>query len=164
MKNDELIHTCIDRYYDDVLNYMFLQTQSYHDARDLTQETYYQILKSSDSFNHHSSLKTWVFRIAKNVVYQSLRKKYKLKKIVSKTKDQFKLESRKHFVENKDVFLLLNHLPKEDQQLLILKYYLGFSYREIGEITGLSESNIGVKLNRLIKKLNDEHQRGDTRE
>lgn len=48
---------------------------------------------------------------------------------------------------------LLSELEEKDRRLILLKYVEGRSYREIGEATGLSVSNVGYRLHHLLKGL-----------
>lgn len=48
---------------------------------------------------------------------------------------------------------MMNDLSDSDRELIDLKYYQGMKYREISERTGLSVSNVGFRLHRLLKEL-----------
>ncbi len=48
---------------------------------------------------------------------------------------------------------LLNRLPEKDRKLIQLKYFEGLKYRDISERTGLTISNVGFRLNQVLKKL-----------
>ena len=60
------------------------------------------------------------------------------------------------FDENEQKALIdkaLNHIPEEDNLLITLFYKEDHSVEEISEITGLTESNVKVRLHRIRKKL-----------
>ncbi len=52
----------------------------------------------------------------------------------------------------------LASLPEADRELISLKFGAELNNREIARLTGLSESNVGTKLCRLVKKLRDRFQ------
>jgi RNA polymerase sigma-70 factor (ECF subfamily) len=53
----------------------------------------------------------------------------------------------------------LRTLPKIDRDIIFLKFYDEMSYAEIGRITGLMESNVGARLSRALRRLEDELSR-----
>lgn len=154
MNQKQLLKACLDDFYDQILNYMYLQTGSTEDAHDLTQDVFLRLVKSIDQFQGDASIRTFVFSIARHVFSDNLRKKYRMKKLLEKLKGNVKVTNQTFDqIENYETFLLLEECTPEEKQLLILKHYLGFNYEEISEITSLSASNVGVKLSRLKKSL-----------
>ena len=127
--------------------------------RDLFQEVIFQIWKSLPNFKGNSSIDTWVYRIALNVC---LRSKMKLDRSnqktarldaihytpVAETIDPFEEEKFKYLKE------CIATLNESDSSIIVL-YLDELSYKEIAEITGLSENHIAVKMKRIRKKLFD---------
>tara|TARA_R110002050_G_scaffold266416_3_gene407848 strand:- start:4136 stop:4639 length:504 start_codon:yes stop_codon:yes gene_type:complete len=129
------------------------------EPQDLFQEVIFQIWKSLPSFAAKSSIDTWVYRIALNV---SLRSKMKLEKSNTQT-TTFEAISIKHLEaedssleEEKFRFLkeCIAQLNASDTSLIVL-YLDELSYKQIAEITGLSENNIAVKMKRIRQRLFD---------
>lgn len=127
------------------------------EPEDLFQEVVFQIWKSLPNFKEKSSVDTWVYRIALNVC---LRTKMKLDKNNEKTT---RLDAI-HFTpvtENVDSFEeeKFNYLKEciatlnEGDTSIIVLYLDELSYKEIAEITGVSENNVAVKMKRIRKKL-----------
>jgi RNA polymerase sigma-70 factor (ECF subfamily) len=56
---------------------------------------------------------------------------------------------------------LLRRLPEEDRTLVALKYGAELTNREIARLTGLSESNVGTRLYRLVGRLRQEWRKND---
>jgi len=129
---------------------------NHHDSEDLFQEIVLQLWKSYPTFNHESRITTWMYRVALNTAISSLRKG-------KRTLGNQQLSSlHDNLQENKDIridiqydhalqqaILALNRFDKA----LVLLYLDENSYLEMSEIMGISESNIGVKINRIKKKL-----------
>jgi RNA polymerase sigma-70 factor (ECF subfamily) len=66
-------------YQKDVYRFLLKLTGYQHGlAEELTQETFYQAITSFSKFKGHCQVKTWLYQIAKNVLYQYLRKKKRM--------------------------------------------------------------------------------------
>ncbi len=127
------------------------------EPEDLFQEVVFQIWKSLPTFKGKSSMDTWVYRIALNVC---LRSKMKLDKNNQKTTRFDAIHFRQAtetidpFEEEKFKYLkeCIATLNESDTSIIVL-YLDEISYKEIAEITGLSENHIAVKMKRIRKKL-----------
>lgn len=126
------------------------------DRKDLFQEIVIQVWKSLDSFRDESSLSTWMYRVALNTAITHFKKDKRSVKSVSITgidipdlEDSIEKEEA-----SRELFKAIEHLDKIDKSIILL-YLEEKSYEEISEITGLSKSNVGVKLNRIKTKLSN---------
>jgi len=130
-------------------------TDGKDDREDLVQEIIYSLWKSFDTFKHHSSLNTWMYRIAMNVAIFHLKKsKAKVATIPIDVQVLNFPETGFDDVEEK-LHKLQQHI--KDLNLLdkgILMLYLeSKSHEEIAEIVGISKTNVGTKLSRIKDKL-----------
>jgi RNA polymerase sigma factor (sigma-70 family) len=125
------------------------------DRNDLTQEIIYQFWKSFDNFSQKSSLTTWIYRLAMNVAIYHL--KIGKRKIQAVPLDEqiiafYEVDNE----ENEEKWLLLkrhiDNLNLLDKGIVVL-YLDNKSYEEIGQIVGISTSNVGTKLSRIKDKL-----------
>lgn len=129
------------------------------EPQDLFQEVVYQIWKSFSNFKGQSAVSTWVYRIALNVC---LRSKLKLEKERLKTVRydaiQFMIPEAPTHQQDDEKYRLLKNciqtLNDIDTSIVIL-YLDEVSYKEMANITGLSENHIAVKMKRIRKKLLD---------
>jgi RNA polymerase sigma-70 factor (ECF subfamily) len=127
------------------------------EPQDLFQEVVFQVWKSLPNFKEKSSIDTWVYRITLNVC---LRSKMKLDKTNQKTirfdAIQFipVTETINPLDEEKFKYLkeCIETLNESDTSIIVLSLD-ELSYKEIAEITGLSENHIAVKMKRIRKKL-----------
>jgi RNA polymerase sigma-70 factor (ECF subfamily) len=125
------------------------------DQEDLFQEIAYQLWKSYPSFKGESKISTWIYRIALNTAIAIYRKP----KLSIEFYDDFPESIHPSWAqkgsENEErLFWALRKL--NDSEKAIISLYLDeFSYREIAEITGLNENNVGVRLNRIKNKLKE---------
>lgn len=111
-------------------------------AEELTQETFYQAMKSLNSFKKESSVETWLISIAKNVWYQYLKKKKQYISIddidiVSDENIEKKLV-RKY--ERESLMTSIHTLQDPYKEIIYLRLYANLSYKEIGRIFNKSET------------------------
>jgi len=125
------------------------------DRKDLFQEIVLQVWKSLGSFRRESSLSTWMYRIALNTAITHFKKEQRTlnQQLSLQNFDIPVLDDDEGKEEQlKLLFSAIQDLDKIDKSIILL-YLDEKSYEEISEITGLSKSNVGVKLNRIKAKL-----------
>jgi len=126
------------------------------DKDDLKQEIILQLWKSYPRFQGKSKFSTWMYRIAFNTAITNIRKSKRHPIIEA-------LSGTEHNVsEKEDIDYFngeINHLYKaigklkDVEKAIVMLYLEERSYKEIGEIVGISEKNVSVKLVRLKEKL-----------
>ncbi|GAB3950518.1 RNA polymerase sigma factor [Spirosoma harenae] len=125
------------------------------DQDDLFQEIIIQVWYSIPSFRQQSSDTTWIYSIALNTAIKWVNKERKhtqanqsldhLQSILSESVSQ--LDDRLTWLYEE-----IHKLDEIDRSLCLLLLD-GFSYKEMATILGISESNVGVKINRIKKQL-----------
>lgn len=122
------------------------------DREDLYQDILVQLWKAYPRFNQQSKISTWIYRIAFNTAVSRFRK---YKNTPSKEPISEQLPDAVPSTKPEDVQqleLAINELNELEKAITLL-YMDGCKYREIGEIIGISETNVGFKINRIKKKL-----------
>jgi RNA polymerase sigma factor (sigma-70 family) len=128
------------------------------DKKDLFQEALINIWQSMPSFQAKSSVSTWMFRITLNVCMRlqtkQAKEKDRFRKMDSITFENIRVEET-HDEEYEKLIKLRNCIKKlNDADKAITTLFLEeLSYKEISEITGLTENNVAVKLKRIKMKL-----------
>jgi RNA polymerase sigma-70 factor (ECF subfamily) len=126
------------------------------DRADLFQEIVLQLWKSYGSFQGRSKISTWMYRIALNTAITSFRKQKKNKVQQQLSLQEFQIPDiypDEDFEEKlAALYQAIRQLSKVERAVIML-YLEDKSYQEMAEILGISESNVGVKLNRVKKKL-----------
>lgn len=120
-------------------------------AQDLAQETFIIVWQQLPKFRNESSIGTWIFRIASNNCLRQIEKE----KRFSKTDLPINLEEKKQESMEPQIQLLyqfISELPETDRIIISLELE-EVKQAEIAQITGLSESNIRVKIHRIKEKL-----------
>jgi RNA polymerase sigma factor (sigma-70 family) len=121
------------------------------DREDLFQEIIFQLWRSVPSFQGKSKFSSWMYRIALNTAILSFRKKRPDIRYTDRLPDNPE-EPREPDEQQEQLLHALKQLNNGDKALITL-YLEDLSYKEISEITGITENNVGVKLNRIKNKI-----------
>jgi RNA polymerase sigma-70 factor, ECF subfamily len=128
------------------------------DSEDLFQEIVLQLWRSYPAFRGDAKLSTWIYRIGLNMAITRLREQLRkpVTLPISMEHQNFtEMSSQRMDVEyGTELLAAIDTLNKFDKALLLL-YLDEKSYKEIAEIIGLSESNVGVKINRIKRRLKE---------
>ncbi len=121
---------------------------------DLYQEVVCNLWSAFPKFRNECSFSTWIYRIALNTCITGMRKEIRRpKNIVPAATLAESLPEPENMEENiREMYRLINQL-KTLEKAVVLLYLEEKSYQEIAEITGLTVSNVAVKLNRSKEKL-----------
>ncbi|MBQ3895153.1 MAG: sigma-70 family RNA polymerase sigma factor [Clostridia bacterium] len=140
-----------------VYKYLLTRTRSPDLAEELTQETFYQAIRSSARFDGSSSVMTWLCAIAKRVHLAYLRKHPKLEDIDAIDLADGAADEKTLGAESRlSLMKALHGLPEPMRETVYLRALGGFSFREIGGILGMSENAARVTYFRGRQKLRKE--------
>jgi RNA polymerase sigma-70 factor, ECF subfamily len=121
---------------------------------DLFQEIIIQVWNSIPAFRKESAVTTWIYRVALNTAIKWMKKE-------KQHPDASPIDSIHHLLlENKNetderliwLYEEIARLDAVDRSVTLLMLD-GFSYKEMASILGITESNVGVKINRIKKLL-----------
>ena len=136
------------------------------DAEEIAQDTFLKAYQSLKSFEKKSKFSTWLYRIAYNASISKTRKK-KMEVVpmddhVIYNYSTDEIASNVNCLDENDQLRLIektmNSLPEEDYMLINLFYKAENSIEDISNITGLTQSNVKVRLHRIRKKMYDQIQ------
>ena len=126
------------------------------DRDDLAQEILYNLWKAYSTYTPDYKLSTWIYRVAMNVAISYYRKEKRALQFhpYSETIMEFEMDDNPNDHEEKVEMLyqFIHELKEVDKSVLIL-YLEDKSHREIAEIIGISETNVGTKINRIKERL-----------
>ncbi len=145
------IEVLINRHKDRIFSYIFLMVKNEHLANDIFQDTFIKVIKSlkKGKYQDNGKFVSWVIRIAHNLVIDHFRKEKQLN-VCSNDSNEYDLFNTERFseitVEDKivkkqienDVRSLLNLLPEEQKEVIIMRHYAGLSFKDIAEQTDVS--------------------------
>jgi RNA polymerase sigma factor (sigma-70 family) len=129
------------------------------DAEDVVQETFVKVWQKSEQLEGIENKEAWCMTVARNLAIDKIRAR---KKVMSSDIDGFHFLSDHHptpdrRMENQESLNLvmdkLNSLPEHQREIIHLRDIEGYTYKEIGEMTGYSEEQVKVNLFRARQKL-----------
>ena len=126
------------------------------DREDLLQDIVFQVWRSVDAFRGESAVSTWMYRVALNTAIAWTRKEDRHRRgkqpleVMEGVLTTSPSEGRDPRVEW--LYRQIAQLKDIDRSVALLLLD-GFSYRDIASIVGISESNVGVKINRIKSAL-----------
>ena len=143
-------------------------TLNSEECQDLAQEILLQAWRSLPKFERKASAATWFYRVALQTAMDWHRKDKRrrsrqqplLEVQALATDGADGVEQLQHRDTVEQLYQAIHQLPKTDAALVLL-YLDELSYREMAEVLGISEINVGVKLNRAKKALS-ELMKGDS--
>ena len=149
----------VDLYKDMVYTLCLRMVKNNMLAEELAQDSFLKAYKKIDTYRAESKFSTWLYRIAYNTCLSSFRKKSFSE--VELMDDHHQSVGNTGLLEleiedrNQSLKTVLMQLSSDEQVLIQLFYLEELSVKEIADITGLSDSNIKVKLHRSKQKLRE---------
>lgn len=130
--------------------------QNPEDREDAFQEILVSLWKSYSTFEGRSKISTWIYRVALNTVLAGFRKasnRIHRNKTDVEISDEI-LPSREpdYSEEISNLYKSIEHLS-DIEKAIIMFYMEEKTYDDIAEIMGMTRTNVGVKINRIKKKL-----------
>lgn len=151
----------VEKYRDMVYGLSLKMLKNTEDAEELAQDTFVKAFQSIGTYRGSSKFSTWLYRIAYNGAITLLRKRkvelYSLDEQRLSDQDELDISNRLTEIDQEALAESLKKamatLPEGDQVLITLFYYEDQRMEDIAQITGLSESNVKVKIHRARKKM-----------
>lgn len=126
-------------------------------AEELTAETFYQAIVGAHRFRGESSLRTWLFGIARNLYLNQQRRHQRCRGPLDKATHLPAGDDPAiyilHTERQRQVVAALQTLSESDRSILLLYAREGLSYREIAHVLGLTLSAVKVRLHRARRRL-----------
>ena len=140
-------------------------------AKDVTQEAFLKAFLKIDTLKDIEKFEKWVYSIAVNTCWDVLRKTSKIKSTNLDIED-YSIEDTSSLPDEiyeqsetrEEIVRCIRQMDATTQQIINLKYYLGFTYEEISRFMNISLSNVKVKLHRSKKKILSRLGKGFKRE
>src|SRR5262245_1182752 len=126
------------------------------DRRDLVQEILYQLWRSWPRFRREARVETWMYRIALNTALTRLRRARSAPPILPLEPDDRALASEAGTTERRDRIRTLHEAIREldpADRAVVMLHLEELPHREIGEVLGISENLVNVKLHRIRERL-----------
>ena len=164
----EIFARLYDEYLDKVFRYIQYRVNNIQLAEDLTATVFEKALANFGRYSDEKGLlATWLYSIARNVVIDHYRVNRKRQSVsleavaVQPSSAQSPEEALEAKDERERLRTCLAALPEVEQEIVRLKFGAELNNRQIGQVLGLSESNVGTRLYRAIKKMRDSYRESE---
>ncbi len=156
-----------------LLGYLRHMSKNREQAEDMFQETFRRVHEKADTFQGRGSFQSWLYVIATHVALDGLRGRKKDREMISLNqnvdcnydtdtplvavladeKTCHPLPSLVLAEQKRQVQEALEQLPRQQRMTLVLAYYQGLTYREVGEVLGCSLGTVKTHMFRALRTL-----------
>lgn len=137
---------CVNLYADNVYRFILKNLGHEADAQDVVQGAFEKMWINRQQVDN-DRCKSYLFTVAYHQMIDHIRKNKRIS-LREEFKEEVKITNRQQHDTKRVLQEALNKLSDIQKSLVMLKDYEGYSYQEIGEITGLNESQVKVYLHR----------------
>jgi len=168
------IEVLINRHRSKVYTYIILTIKNQQLAEDLFQETFIKVIQSlkAGKYKDNGKFLSWVIRIAHNLIIDHFRKEKQMNAISNDDSEVDLFNSKKLSDSNieemiidsqikSEIRILINELPEDQREVVLLRHYGGLSFKEIADQTDVSiNTALGrmryalINLRKLIQEKN----------
>jgi len=142
----EEYNRCVEDHSDGLYRFILKNIRDSEKAEDIVQDSFEKLWRKVKDINYSKS-KSYLFTTAYHTMIDVIRKDRRIEDFSKE-----KAESTSHDNQYSDLQEILHNalgkLPRVQRTVILLRDYEGYSYAEIGEITGLSESQVKVYIYR----------------
>ena len=142
---------CVNTYADNVYRFIVKNLKHEEDARDVVQTAFEKMWRNRDEVDA-AKCKSYLFTVAYHQMIDHIRKNKRIH-LKEEFGDEVRIQDRPAHNMKKILEEALSRLSETQRSLVLLKDYEGYSYEEIGKITGLNESQVKVYLHRARVQL-----------
>lgn len=154
------IEQAVNEYESPLIGYARTYLHDLDRSRDVVQDTFIRLCKQ-DPEKVREHLKSWLFTVCRNRCLDVLRKdkriepldEIKWQKVAGK--EVAPDEQAEQDDKLADVMRFMDRLPKNQKEVILLKFQQGMSYEEIAKVTGLKQGNIGFLIHTGLKRLRE---------
>ncbi len=148
--DEKALEVLINRHNQKITSFIYSKVLDRDITEDIFQDTFIKVIKTlkRGSYSEEGKFLPWVMRIAHNLIIDHFRKNKRMPKfegsedfnIFSVIRDE-KLNAEKQMIKNQidsDLSVLIEELPDDQREVLIMRIYKDMSFKEIAENTGVS--------------------------
>ena len=170
--DEKALEVLVNRHNQRISSFIYSKVLDKEVTEDIFQDTFIKVIRTlkRGRYSEEGKFLPWVMRIAHNLIIDHFRKNKRMPKfeggedfnIFSVIKDE-KLNAEKQLIKEQidsDLSFLIEELPEDQKQVLIMRIYKDMSFKEISENTGVS---INTALGRMryalinLRKIVDKH-------
>lgn len=137
---------CVEQHADKVYRFILKNLRDEENARDVVQEAFTRMWEKVDSISYEKS-RSYLFTAAYHIMIDFIRKDQRQTSFDEVSWD--KASSDRHYSDLKEILdEAVERLPEVQRSALLLRDYEGYSYKEVGDILELNESQVKVYIYR----------------
>ena len=136
----------VDAYSDGIFRFILGNLRDEDRAQDVVQETFEKLWMRLETVSYEK-VKSYLFTTAYHTMIDMIRKEKRMVLIEDTTTDEPAYTSPSSDI-NEILHQAIKQLPEDQRSVILLRDYEGYSYKEIADITGLSESQVKVYIYR----------------
>lgn len=155
----EKLEKIYEKYYQTVFKYLICLTKNTDIAEELTQETFYKMIKKINTYKGNCKFSVWLCEIAKNTWYDELRKNKR--KLDYKTEENLSsgINIEEDYISKEKVEEVYQKIEKFDRatkRVMFLRINSELSFKQIGDILGRSETWARVTFYRAKQRIKED--------
>lgn len=138
-----------------LIRYTYKILRDEANAKDIVQDGFIKLWDQSYP-ESEGLVPPWLYRVCRNLAIDLYRRNQKQTSLADIEEHFELLSSEEEKFMGREVFQALKSLPKKNQEVMILMFSEGLTYKEIAEVTNLTTSYVGVIIHQSIKALKEE--------
>ncbi len=136
----------VDEYSDSVYRFIRANLKDEDRSNDIVQDSFEKLWRNVTDIEY-AVVKSWLFTTAYHTMIDIIRKENRITSLEESAGDDLLTDSQYSDL-NEILHLALGRLPENQRLLVLLRDYEGYSYKEIGEITGMNEAQVKINIYR----------------
>jgi len=168
--DDQALAELVERYQNDIFRFCLHYLKNIELAKEMAQETFLRIYTARARFEVSRKFKPWMLCIARNLCLNELKRR---KMVHMETLEEYASSAREEsgeilrtpedspyellLTQERHRYLLevLDGLPEESREIVVLRYFQKLSAREIADIVDSTEGAVRTRLHRILKQMRD---------
>jgi RNA polymerase sigma-70 factor (ECF subfamily) len=168
--DDQALAELVERYQNDIFRFCLHYLKNIELAKEMAQETFLRIYTARARFEVSRKFKPWMLCIARNLCLNELKRR---KMVQMETLEEYASSAREEsgeilrapedspyellLTQERHRYLLgvLDGLPEESREIVVLRYFQKLSAREIADIVDSTEGAVRTRLHRILKQMRE---------
>lgn len=157
-KHPESFEVLYNKYHEPIFRYIYQRMDDKHEAADVASQVFLKAMLNLHKYQYKGlPFSSWLYRIAHNETVNYFRKKQVMRTVNIESSGVHEIIQDMEPAHDEEMYRqvidMITELDEEDLSLVEMRYFEKRPFKEIGEITGLSENYAKVKVYRIIEKL-----------
>jgi RNA polymerase sigma-70 factor (ECF subfamily) len=136
----------VEEFADSVYRFIRAELKDDERASDIVQDAYEKLWRHVTELEY-PVVKSWLFSTAYHTMIDVIRKEKNISAVEEFISEDFRYDAQYSDL-NEILHEALDRIPEQQRSVVLLRDYEGYSYKEIGEITGLTEAQVKINIYR----------------